>query len=79
MSFIGIGYKGENAYFLRNKVQKYFSWLQGDRKPHFFGDGFLVLYDSNTAREFAKKCFEEANAGEITIYQMGDPLDLKCF
>lgn len=75
MAYIGIGYSGRNNVFLRNEVDKYLSWLQGDRRPFFFGDGFLVLYDSNTAREFAKKCEDEAFAGEISVYTMGRPLD----
>jgi hypothetical protein len=55
-------------------VDKYLSWLQGDRRPYFFGDGFVVLYDSNTAREFAKKCADDAGAGHISMYPMDNPL-----
>jgi hypothetical protein len=74
MAYIGIGYNGEDRAFLRNEVDKYLSWLQGDRRPYFFGDGFLVLYDSNTAREFAKKCEDEAGKDKISVYPMGRPL-----
>jgi hypothetical protein len=74
MAYIGIGYSGFDSAFLRNQVDKYHSWLQGDRLPHFFGDGFLVLYDSNTAREFAKKCADDAGAGQVCIYPMDHPL-----
>jgi hypothetical protein len=75
MAYIGIGYSGPDTTFLRNEVDKSLSWLQGDRRPFFFGDGFLVLYDSNTAREFAKKCVDAARPGEISVYPMGRPLD----
>ncbi len=74
MAYIGIGYSGQDNSFLRNQVDKYLSWLQGDRRPYFFGDGFVVLYDSNTAREFARKCVDEAGAGHITLYPMDHPL-----
>jgi hypothetical protein len=77
MAYIGIGYSGQDRSFLRNEVDKYLSWLQGDRRPYFFGDGFVVLYDSNTAREFAKKCEAEAGTDEIVLYPMGRPLDKK--
>jgi hypothetical protein len=56
MAYIGIGYSGEQQDFLRDVVSRHSSWLKGDRIPRFFGDSFVVLYDSNTAREFAKKC-----------------------
>ncbi len=75
MAYIGIGYSGPNNAFLRDEVDKHISWLQGDRRPYFYGDGFLVLYDSNTAREFAKKCEDEAASGEISVYSMGRPID----
>jgi hypothetical protein len=73
MAYIGIGYSGQDGAFLRSQVDKCFSWLQGDRRPYFYGDGFIVLYDSNTAREFAKKCEREAAAGEILVYSMERP------
>jgi hypothetical protein len=75
MAYIGIGYSGQDSNFLRNEVDKCLSWLQGDRRPCFFGNGFLVLYDSNTAREFARKCVDAAGPGEIAVYPMGRPLD----
>jgi hypothetical protein len=75
MAYIGIGYSGSDRSFLRNEVDKCLSWLHGDRRPYFYGDGFLVLYDSNTAREFARKCETEAGAGEISIYPMCRPLE----
>jgi hypothetical protein len=73
MAYIGIGYSGENPGFLRDFVNKHHAWLTGDRLPHFFGDAFVVLYDSNTAREFAKKCKEAAEGDSITVYPMERP------
>jgi hypothetical protein len=75
MAYLGIGYCGANASFLRDQVDKNIKWLKGDRLPRFFGDCFLVLYDSNTAREFAHKCELEAAANDIIIYPMGRPLE----
>jgi hypothetical protein len=74
MAYIGIGYSGQDSSFLRNQVDRHLSWLQGDRRPHFYGDGFVVLYDSNTAREFAKKCADDAGTGQISVYPMDNPL-----
>ena len=74
MSYIGIGYSGEYPAFLRDFVGRHSAWLKGDRMPRFFGDGFVVLYDSNTAREFAKKCIEKAEKNSITIYPMERPI-----
>ena len=61
--------------FLRDLVNKHIDWLKGDRLPRFFGDDFIVLYDSNTAREFAKKC-KEASDDEnvIVVYPMDKPV-----
>jgi hypothetical protein len=70
MSYIGIGYSGKRAAFLREFASLHDAWLNGDRVPRFFGDSFIVLYDSNTAREFVKKCKEAAEANAITIYSM---------
>ena len=56
MAYLGIGYSGPETAFLREQVNKHIDWLKGDRLPRFYGDDFIVLYDSNTAREFAKKC-----------------------
>ncbi|MBD3321305.1 MAG: hypothetical protein GF350_09450 [Chitinivibrionales bacterium] len=75
MAYIGIGYSGEDSGFLRNQVDTHIQWLKGDRLPRFFGDRFLVLYDSNTAREFAKKCILAAQSNSITIYPMERPLE----
>jgi hypothetical protein len=74
MAYIGIGYSGNNAVFLRDIVSNNGSWLKGDRLPRFFGDGFVVLYDSNTAREFVKKCKASAEKNSITIYPMERPI-----
>ena len=74
MAYIGIGYSGENTAFLRELADRHGAWLRGDRNPRFFGDGFVVLYDSNIAREFAKKCKEAAGNDAITIYPMERPV-----
>jgi hypothetical protein len=74
MAYIGIGYTGEEATFLREFVARHSAWLHGDRVPRFFGESFVVLYDSNTAREFAKKCLESAGKKAITIYPMERPI-----
>lgn len=70
MAYLGIGYSGENTSFLRDLVNEQISWLKGDRLPRFFGDSFIVLYDSNTAREFAKKCNDADTEDAIQIYTM---------
>jgi hypothetical protein len=75
MAYIGIGYCGDDPSFLHRQVDKHIQWLKGDRPPHFFGDCFLVLYDSNTAREFAHKCQSDAGAKEICVYPMGRPVE----
>jgi hypothetical protein len=75
MAYIGIGNSGEDEQFLRTLVENNSPWLRGDRIPRFFGDRFLVLYDSNTAREFAKKCVTQSPHGTITIYPMERPLE----
>lgn len=74
MAYIGVGYSGSKPLFLREQVEINIAWLKGDRMPHFFGDQFLVLYDSNTAREFAKKCRINAENGSIAVYPMDKPL-----
>jgi hypothetical protein len=73
MSYLGLGYNGAKNTFLRDEVNLYMDWLKGDRLPRFFGDAFIVLYDSNTAREFAKKCKNDADPGTIFIYHMEKP------
>jgi len=70
MAYLGIGYSGTDTSFLHNQVNSEIDWLKGDRLPRFFGNDFLVLYDSNTAREFAKKCCAAATDGTVTIYTM---------
>ncbi|NLG19172.1 MAG: hypothetical protein GX556_17755 [Fibrobacter sp.] len=74
MTYLGIGYSGSDPSFLREQVNLNLAWLKGDRLPRFFGDSFLVLYDSNTAREFAKKVKAAAEKDSITIYTMDKPL-----
>ena len=74
MAYIGIGYSGEHHDFLRDMVSRHTAWLKGDRIPRFFGDEFIILYDSNTAREFAKKCKETAGKNSITVYPMDRPI-----
>ena len=75
MAYIGIGFTGESTAFLRDQVNQHMSWLKGDRLPHFFGDRFLIMYDSNTAREFVKKVQKLAGADELTVYPMGRPFE----
>jgi hypothetical protein len=75
MAYLGIGYSGSDPEFLRNQVEQYRQWLMGERVPHFFGDRFLVLYDSNIAREFARKCLRGAGDKEIAVYPMSRPLE----
>jgi hypothetical protein len=75
MAYIGIGYTGDDDAFLRNQAEVNGAWLKGDRIPRFFGDRFVILYDSNTAREFAKKCRAAAAARTITVFPMERPLD----
>jgi hypothetical protein len=68
MAYIGIGYSGNRPAFLREFVAGHEAWLKGDRVPRFFGDSFIVLYDSNTAREFAKKCSKAAEQGNYRLF-----------
>ncbi|MBD3422671.1 MAG: hypothetical protein GF398_21355 [Chitinivibrionales bacterium] len=75
MAYIGIGYTGEEEYFLRNQVDKHIQWLKGDRLPRFFGERFLMLYDSNTAREFAHKCKKAVPQGVLSVFPMERPFD----
>ena len=76
MSYIGIGYSGNDQDFLQNFVEQYRFWLKGDRQPKFFGKCFLFLYDSNTAREFAKKCMASAPNNTITLFPMEKPITM---
>lgn len=75
MAYIGIGYYGDDPEFLTRFVEMNGQWLQGDRQPKFFGKCFIVFYDSNTAREFIKKCLAVAPADSVSIYPMEKPLD----
>ncbi|HLV30770.1 MAG TPA: hypothetical protein VKY57_04285 [Chitinispirillaceae bacterium] len=70
MAYLGIGYSGPDTYFLKDLVNEHLNWLKGDRLPRFFGDGFLIMYDSNTAREFAKKCKDAAGDNNLTFFTM---------
>ena len=74
MAYIGIGYTGEEPEFLGTIVEQHSAWLKGDRQPKFFGSRFLLLYDSNTAREFARKCLDAAHQGTISVFPMDKPL-----
>jgi hypothetical protein len=76
MAYIGIGYSGPDEDFLTRFVEEHSAWLYGDRHPRFFGKSFLVLYDSNTAREFLKKCLKAAVRDTIVVYPMEKPLDI---
>lgn len=77
MAYIGIGYSGDNPDFLSDIVEQHRVWLQGDRQPKFFGKRFLMLYDSNTAREFAKKCLTATTKEFISIFPMEKAIDIK--
>jgi hypothetical protein len=74
MSYLGIGYSGTDDTFLHNQVNKEIDWLKGDRLPRFYGNDFIVLYDSNTAREFAKKCCNADKSGVVHIFTMDKQL-----
>jgi hypothetical protein len=75
MAYIGIGYSGTEPGLLKELVEQNSAWLKGDRVPRFYGDSFVVLYDSNTAREFASKCRRSAPKNSITIYPMQKPIE----
>ena len=70
MAYLGIGYSGTETSFLREQVNININWLKGDRLPRFYGDDFIVLYDSNIAREFAKKCKDADSSNAVYIYSM---------
>ncbi len=70
MAYLGIGYSGPQNSFLREQVNRQIDWLKGDRLPRFYGDDFIVLYDSNTAREFVKKCRLEDRDNALHVYVM---------
>lgn len=75
MAYVGIGYSGENTTFLRDLADEHMAWLKADRLPRFFGDGFMVLYDSNIAREFIRKCREQAEPRALSVYPMDRPYE----
>jgi hypothetical protein len=75
MAYIGIGYSGSEPGVLRSLVERHMAWLKGDRAPRLFGDDFVVLYDSNTAREFAHKCMAAAPQDSIRVYPMDAPIE----
>ncbi len=75
MAYLGIGYSGPEEGFLHARVEENREWLKGDRLPRFFGNGFVVLYDSNTAREFVRKCRSAAGEGELSVYPMERPYE----
>ncbi|MDR2579177.1 MAG: hypothetical protein LBC70_10300 [Chitinispirillales bacterium] len=77
MAYLGIGYAGGKNGFLTDLVNENQAWLSGDRVPRFFGDSFLVMYDSNTAREFAKKCVDADDENSVAVYQMERPFHQK--
>jgi len=74
MAYLGIGYSGGKGGFLTGLVNENLDWLKGDRVPRFFGDSFLVMYDSNTAREFARKCADADGENSVVVYPMERPL-----
>ncbi len=75
MAYIGIGYNGERESFLHERVDENLAWLKGDRLPRLFGNCFVVLYDSNTAREFVKRCREAAEPNTLSVYPMDRPYE----
>lgn len=70
MAWVGICYEGDDAEFLTSMVDKYRSWLSGDRLPRMFGKNFILIYDSNTAREFLKKIKGDLEKGKIIVYSI---------
>jgi len=74
MAYLGIGYSGGKESFLADLVSENQDWLNGDRKPRFFGESFIVMYDSNTAREFAGKCRAADDENSVVVYPMDRPL-----
>ncbi len=75
MAYIGIGYSGADPLLFQTILEKHKSWLEGDRQIKSFGDSFIILYDSNTAREFAHKCLVEAPQDTISLYQINAKID----
>lgn len=75
MAYVGIGYSGSEPGFLRQCADTHAEWLKADRVPRFYGDDFVVMYDSNTAREFVRKCKASAAPGTLTVYPMDRPCE----
>lgn len=71
MAYIGIGYTGNREGYLTSFFEKEADWISGERRPRFFGDSFVVLFDSNTSREIIKKITVDAQDGSIKIFPMG--------
>lgn len=74
MAYIGIGYNGNIEGYLKSFFDNEKDWISGERKPRFFGDSFVVLFDSNTSREIIKKISEDAPTDSISIFPMGKEL-----
>jgi hypothetical protein len=75
VAYIGIGYTGTDEGLLRRVAQEHIAWLRADRMPRFFGDAFVVLYDSNTAREFVRECRRRAPPNTLCVYPMERPYE----
>jgi hypothetical protein len=75
VAYLGVGYTGPDEHFLPDRVEENREWLKADRLPRCFGNGFVVLYDSNTAREFVRKCRQAAQPGELFVYPMDRPFE----
>lgn len=71
MAYIGIGYNGNIEGYLKSFFDRENDWIIGERKPRFFGESFVVLFDSNTSREIIKKISKEAPYNSISIFPMG--------
>lgn len=71
MAYIGIGYNGNIEGYLKSFFEKEKDWIEGERKPRFFGDSFVILFDSNTSREIVKKIYQDVPANSISIFPMG--------
>lgn len=68
MAWLGICYEGVDSDFLPSALRKHEAWLSGDRMPKLYGSNFVVIYDSNTARELIKKLTSELATGRIVVY-----------
>lgn len=75
MTYIGIGYTGNTEGYLNSFFEKEKEWISGERKPRFFGDSFVVLFDSNTSREIIKQISQDAPKGSISIFPMGKEMN----